>query len=111
MLGELILAHFVGDFVLQNDAMAQRKKTSHYWCSVHVLTYLMPFLLTGIGFWPLLLIGVQHWLQDRYGFVQWFMKQTGSEEFTKPPFAPWSIFVVDGIFHVVFIVFVHNLFY
>ena len=50
MLGELLLAHFVGDFVLQNDAMAQRKKTSHYWCSVHVLTYLMPFLLTGPGF-------------------------------------------------------------
>ena len=65
MLGELLLAHFVGDFVLQNDAMAQQKKKSNYWCFLHVVTYLMPFCLTGIGFWPLLLIGVQPSLQAR----------------------------------------------
>ena len=51
----------------------------------------------------MLLIGIQHFTQDRTGFIIWLMKIKGSEEFAKPPMAPWSIIVTDNIMHVLFI--------
>lgn len=35
----IILLHFIGDFLCQNDSMAINKSKSVYWLSIHVLIY------------------------------------------------------------------------
>lgn len=97
-----ILAHFIGDFLLQNDWMAVGKKKSSLICAIHVLLYMTPFLLTDLSWMALALIAVQHWIQDRTNFVGWWCKKMGSfQTELKQDVLPWGHFVVDQVFHFV----------
>lgn len=98
-----IFPHLIGDYLIQNDWMANGKKTSGWICTVHVATYMVPFLFCGFELWQLAVIAMQHWIQDRAGFVAWSMRVTGKGGFAKPPMAPWSIIVVDNIYHILWI--------
>ncbi len=69
-----LVAHLVGDFILQNDWMAANKKRSSLVCLGHVAAYLLPFLLCGLTWWQLALVGGQHFAQDRSSFVFWWMR-------------------------------------
>lgn len=75
----LLLGHYVGDFALQSDRMAQNKGSSPSILSLHVLIYtttLALFLAYGLSFHEgvsfislttilvLAAIGVIHWIQD-----------------------------------------------
>ena len=102
----VFLAHFFGDFILQTDFLATKKKVSSLFCGIHVVSYMLPFLLCDLALWQFLLIAAQHFIQDRTNFVVWFMRVKGSAEFAKPPMAPWSIIVTDNILHILFIAFV-----
>lgn len=97
------IAHLIGDYLLQNDWMAGGKKQKTWIAAVHVIAYMLPFLLVGLEWWQLGAIALQHFLQDRTGFVVWFMNKKGQANFAKPPMAPWSIIVVDNVLHVVWI--------
>jgi hypothetical protein len=70
----VFVAHLIGDFILQNEWMAANKKRSSVACLVHVLVYLLPFLLSNLEWWQIVMIGVQHFVQDRTGFVLWWMR-------------------------------------
>lgn len=102
-----IYAHLIGDFILQTDRMAADKKKpgfeGHLACTVHIMTYIIPFFFCSLDWWQLGLIGIQHYLQDRTNFVVWLMKAKGSGDFAKPPTAPWSIIATDNILHILFI--------
>lgn len=102
-----LIGHLIGDFLLQNDYLAQGKKRSHAVCLTHVLIYTCSVLVcTG---WCLyvkqapaiaLAIGVPHFLIDRWKFVAWSMKASGQwDGFGQPPLAPWSLIVVDQVWH------------
>lgn len=120
-----LFAHFVGDFFLPDDWMAEGKKKSSWVCLVHVLMYMLPFLFIGswIGlpfgsgelvyceteWWKLMLIAVQHFFQDRTGFVEWWLRFKGSVWFSKSPMAPWSIILTDNMIHLMWIAFVMSL--
>ncbi len=95
-----IFAHLIGDFLIQTDWMAQGKKKSSWICLVHVATYMIPFLFTSLNGWQLLLVALQHFLQDRTNFVEWYMANSGRKAFASPPYTPWSAILVDGIFHI-----------
>lgn len=41
----LLVAHFIGDFILQSDQMAKNKSKSNMALFEHVIAYLLPFLL------------------------------------------------------------------
>ena len=69
------IAHLIGDFILQNDWMAGKKKGSHLVCLIHVLVYLIPFLFCSLKWWQIVLIGLQHFAQDRSEFVLWWLKK------------------------------------
>ena len=97
-----IYAHLIGAHLLQNDWMALNKKRSSWHCLVHVVVYMVPFLFTGLLWWQIALIGLQHYLQDRTQFVVWFMKVKGSEGFGTGSCAPWSVIVTDNILHILF---------
>lgn len=101
-----IYAHLIGDYLLQNDWMAQNKKITSLACLAHVFFYILPFIFTPLVWWQLVLIAFQHFLQDRYQFALWFLRLKGSADFALPPSAPWSLIVVDNIFHILFIAFV-----
>ena len=57
----------------------------------------------------LLLIGAQHFIQDRTNIVKGFMVWKGSAKFAEPPFAPWSIILMDNLIHLMWIAFVVSL--
>ena len=94
------LAHLIGDFILQNEWMAANKKQRSIPCLVHALLYLIPFLLCHLRWWQILLIGLQHFVQDRSGFVLWWMrvwKRSRPENWKELPL------YVDQAFHLVWI--------
>jgi len=106
-----ILAHFIGDFVIQNDWMAINKKRSNWICTIHVFFYMIPFLFTELTVIQLTLVAIQHWLQDRTVFIGWWCKLVGSfQNELNHKSLPWGHFVVDQIFHFLWIWIVVNYF-
>ena len=101
-----VFAHLIGDYFFQNDWMAQNKKKSAWHCFIHVVTYMIPFLLCVFASWQLLAIALQHYAVDRSNFVMWLMKAKGSQLFATGPCFPWSIIVTDNITHILWIAFV-----
>lgn len=95
-----IYAHFIGDYLLQNDWMALGKKSSTGTCLIHVSAYILPFAFCGLHPWQIAIVAIQHFIQDRTGFVVWLMKAKGSGQFATGPCAPWSIIVTDNILHI-----------
>lgn len=81
MIGAVILAHLVGDYLLQNRWMAL-EKTHRWWPAiVHGATYTLPFLLITQSWVALLVIGGTHAVIDRYRlakYVVWARNQIGS---------------------------------
>jgi len=101
-----VLAHLIGDYLIQNDWMALNKKKHDLHCAVHVIVYMIPFLWCNMHMWQLAAIAIQHYLLDRYQFVPWFMKWRGSEKFSTGPCWPWSQIVVDNVLHILWIAWV-----
>lgn len=67
-MGQL-LAHLIGDYVLQSHFLALNKKkssnpNSSYYCTIHALLYCIPFLLFGYGILSVILIGIAHYFVD-----------------------------------------------
>lgn len=109
MIDPVLIAHLLGDYVIQNDKMAKEKKESHIWCLIHVVWYLVAFaLLCNFTWVQLTLIGVQHFFQDRYNFVKWSMLKMGKKDFSEK-LGPWSIIVVDNIYHLTWIYFIQKI--
>lgn len=107
MLAELIVAHLVGDFILQNHWM-QRKAVSSWVCTVHVACYSIPFWLLGLSPWLILAILTEHWLQDRFALHLRWMKLYRQTTPDKWPVGPLCI---DQAFHAGFILLFYKLFY
>ena len=58
----IVLFHFVSDFLLQTEEMANNKSTSNKWLTIHVTCYSIPFIAIS----PLyaLINGVLHFITD-----------------------------------------------
>ena len=70
---EQLLAHLVGDYVLQSEWMAI-KKTEKWWPAiVHGFVYAIPFLLITTSFWALAVIISTHIVIDRYRLAKILM--------------------------------------
>lgn len=77
----LILAHFVGDYILQSGWMAN-EKTRRWWPAIaHGITYTLPFLFVTQSPWALLVIGGTHIVIDRYRLAKYV---TFAKEFIAP---------------------------
>ena len=107
----LLVAHLVGDFLLQTPGMARGKEESWGWLAVHVALYMLPLsavlggYIAGQGLPRLSLMTVavawfvlagSHALLDRRGFTRWWMRHilgVSSDH--------WLSVAVDQVFHIV----------
>lgn len=70
---EQLLAHLVGDFILQSPWMALNKNKRTFNCLVHVLLYTCCFLFLTRSWRALLVIGGTHFLIDRFGLARYLV--------------------------------------
>jgi len=84
---EQLLAHLFGDYILQSDWMAMNKSKRSWPCLVHVILYTSIFLLLTTSWKALLVIGITHYIIDRYPTIVkrliWYKNHLG----------PWFKFV------------------
>ena len=109
-----LVAHAVGDYLLQTDWMANNKMHSHVAAGVHARTYALPFLLLRPSLVALAVIIGTHFLIDRYRlarYVSWAKNQigpladrsltaTGFPAASPPWLAAWLLTIEDNILHV-----------
>lgn len=85
----IILAHLIGDYVLQSHWMAN-EKTKHWWPAlVHGFFYTLPYIFVTQSIWALLFIGGTHAIIDRYRLakhVGWLKNKIGPRS-TWPSFS------------------------
>lgn len=104
MLGlGLLLGHMVGDYLLQNDWIAAKKTKYSLPCVIHCLLYTAGVFSVCYHFqlpWEFYLaVAVLHFPVDRFGLPRRLMLWVGNENFVAPPFAPWSVIIVDNALH------------
>lgn len=63
---EQLLVHILGDFILQSDYLALNKSKRTIPCLIHVIIYTSCFLLLTTSWKALAVIGVTHFLIDRF---------------------------------------------
>jgi hypothetical protein len=102
-LALLIIAHLIGDFLLQNHWM-QAKSKDTFICAIHVIAYSLPFVaLVLLGLcpdWVFTAILIQHFLQDRFALHLKWMRVFQQ---TTPAMWPVGPLCVDQAWHVAFI--------
>lgn len=115
----LLVAHGVGDYVLQSDWMAARK-TSRWWPAVaHGLTYGLPFIPLVPSFWAWLVIVSTHVVIDRYRLARYLVwaknflaprswwrpwadcRATGYPSDRPVWLTTWLMIIADNLVHVV----------
>ena len=95
----ILFAHFVGDFIMQTDQIAQNKGKSNLVLSLHVLTYMLPVMCAGFiikGFDANVMVwmttnGIAHFIQDYFTVRlnkvlkeksnHWFFVGIGADQF------------------------------
>jgi hypothetical protein len=105
-----LLAHAVGDYILQSDWMANQKTKQSLAAGVHALTYALPFLLLRPSLMALAVIVVTHFLIDRLRlarFVCWLKNgpwhprtATGYPASTPAWLSVWLLIIADNVLHV-----------
>jgi hypothetical protein len=105
-----LLAHAVGDYLLQTDWMANQKTKRTVAALLHALTYSAVFLLFRPSFDALAVIFGTHLLIDRFRlarFVCWLkngpwhpMTPTGYPESAPAWLAVWLLIIADNVLHV-----------
>ena len=100
---DALVGHLVGDYLLQNDWMAQNKKRNSFPCAVHCLLWTIAVCLCAGWMSPIAWCALfaTHFIQDRKHVVLWWMKSIGQERFATGVLSPWSVVVVDNIWHIV----------
>lgn len=111
-----LVAHAVGDYLLQSDWMARRKGQSHLAALAHVFFYSLPFLFLTQNPLTLAVIAGTHFVIDRWrlaryliwGWSRIFPGGRSWKECSKtghPPDLPdylagWLLIIVDQIMHI-----------
>lgn len=92
-LAAQLVAHAVGDYVIQSDAMATRKTSASLWALAHAITYALPFLIFTRSPAALALIVGSHFVIDRWRlarYVCWAKNAIGGS------YSPWADCVATG---------------
>jgi len=96
-----LMGHLVGDYLIQNDWMALNKKKSTIICTVHCALWATSVCI--LAWWPLWvwpILFITHFIQDRTNLIIKYMNFVGQKQFANGPCSPWSIIVVDNVWHI-----------
>lgn len=73
------IGHIIGDYLLQNDWMAMKKKQSTLHCVIHCLLYTLAVMVcTGWHLWLAPVVFASHYVFDRTMLVVKYMDLTGA---------------------------------
>lgn len=111
-----LVAHAVGDYILQSDWMANEKTKRSLAAAVHAITYALPFLFFAPSQTALAFIIATHFAIDRWRlarYVVWLKNQldpkpapwsectaTGYHKDRPPWLAVWLLIIADNTLHV-----------
>jgi len=108
-----IIAHLVGDYILQSDWMANEKTKRHLAAAIHAATYTLPFLLITLDPAALAVICGTHFIIDRWRlarFVVWAKNwpwlpwaecsATGYHESRPAWMSVWLLIIADNTLHI-----------
>lgn len=110
-----ILAHLVGDYILQSHWMATEKTKQSFAAAVHAITYTLPFLFLTQSPAALAFIVGTHFLIDRFRlarYVAWFkngyaftsdepVTATGYKADVPAWLSVWLLIIADNILHLI----------
>lgn len=106
-----IVAHLVGDYILQSHWMATEKTKQSLAAAVHAVTYTLPFLFLTLDPLALSVIAGTHFAIDRYRlarFVVWFkngmngpITATGYSEDVPMWMSVWLLIIADNTLHLI----------
>ena len=107
-----ILAHLVGDYILQSHWMATEKTKRSAAAAAHALTYTLPFLFITLDPMALAIISGTHFVIDRWRlarFVVWAKNTpwqpwaecsgTGYHKDVPPWLSVWLLIIADNTLH------------
>lgn len=113
---EQLILHLLGDFVLQNDWMANNKSRRSWPALCHVIVYGLPFLLIGSPAALAVICGT-HFIIDRFRLVRYVVwarnrvspqcrpwnecSATGFHRSTPEWLATWLMIIIDATLHLV----------
>lgn len=112
---EQLLAHLVGDYLLQTTYMAEQKIRSWPVAMLHAIVYTLPFTFITLSPWALAVICFTHALIDRYRLAHYvsrvrnmvgdpknwrvYATDTGYPETTPAWMAVWLVIITDNTLH------------
>lgn len=114
-----LVAHAVGDYIIQSHWMATEKTKQHTAAAIHAVTYTLPFALITQSLAALAVICGTHFLIDRFRlarFVVWFkngvgapptatgygpITATGYQDEVPAWLSVWLLIAADNIMHVI----------
>lgn len=99
----LLIAHLIGDFLLQTSWMAKYKATKWLPLLTHVSIYTVVIALFGmfsggLSLSAILIVFLGHIILDRKTFVMFWVQQVQT---AKGPEKVWLSIVADQIFHLI----------
>jgi hypothetical protein len=116
-----LLAHAIGDYILQSNWMATEKTKKSIAALAHVATYGLPFLILRPSWKAYAVIVATHFIIDRWRLARWLVAtknvlgdpltyvgkatmtttQTGYPAGTPDWLAVWLLIIADNLMHVV----------
>lgn len=109
-----ILAHLVGDYILQSHWMAQEKTKQSLAAGVHAISYTLPFLFLTLNPAALAFICLTHFVIDRFRiarFVVWLKNGyafrgvtptgTGYRDDVPAWLSIWLLIIADNTIHLI----------
>lgn len=118
MIGAVLLAHLVGDYLIQSHWMANKKTepSAHGWiaATIHGTTYTLPFVFITQSWAALAIIAGTHILIDHWRLARhfvWLRNQLAPKQWRTEPSATggpvdgpawlhfWLLFIADNTLH------------
>jgi hypothetical protein len=108
-----ILAHLVGDYILQSHWMAQEKTKQSFAAGVHAVSYTVPFVFLSQNWVALAAICGSHFMIDRFRLARWVVWFKNGYAFSGLPTATgyrddvpawlsvWLLIIADNTLHLI----------